>query len=579
MPSRKPTSKPSRFALYLRYSTLEQGDQQYSTIDTQRETNAAHIARLGGTIVSEYVDEGFTGTNFKRPGYRRMLQDAEAGLFDSVCVTYMSRLGRGDAFTIARHELERRGVSVTLSCETFADDISGYAAQTMTKLMDGMYPVMVRGWTETKMLRMLEQGYRVCGAVPFGYVSVVAGEAEPGKNPPKRLQIEPTQAGIVREAFNIFLSERCYRNVREYLISITGQEWSHDRLKLLLSNQQYRGRASWGEHENLNAHPAIIDADTFNTAQELTASLNTTGGKAALYANRSLKEGYYFRGRIYCACGSLMTCSWSTGRGGKYLYYLCQRHAKYAAPCENPQVSVHRLHEGVFGMIGTMAKSTWQTRQIVEEAAKHLPDTKGLERTLLALRRERASLAQSARTTEAALDFATAASLPGLMAKLNSLRASEATKASEVTSAEAELSKAYQSRPSVRELQETCSRFSEAWENLEEDEKERASALLIGRVDIKEYAAEVELRLIGGMFGTTANALEAQTPSLNESETGQDLRNRPLPVRKMVGLRDVSPLNFKPDRTQTRLILPESPSVVPVFRLTVPLTRRGRCAK
>jgi len=191
-----------RYVSYLRCSTDDQKQGDYTTIDTQREINRTHIASLGVTVVGEYSDEGRSGTNLDRPGWQKLLADAAAGKFDVVCVTYMSRLGRGNAFIIAEYELGKLNVRVEMVKEKFSNDLMGYMSKTMTTMMDGVYPKMVAQWTRTKMEKMVEKGYRTGGTVPFGYTTVIAedgaGFHSPDKAPPKRLVPDDNTAPIVR---------------------------------------------------------------------------------------------------------------------------------------------------------------------------------------------------------------------------------------------------------------------------------------------------------------------------------------------------------------------------------------------
>src|SRR4051812_48683854 len=99
--SRRKTTGPLRYAIYSRCSSDDQAQGDFTTIETQREINRQHVLNAGGILVREYADEGKSGTNLNRPEWRQLRADAEAGLFDVVVATYMSRIGRGDPYTIA----------------------------------------------------------------------------------------------------------------------------------------------------------------------------------------------------------------------------------------------------------------------------------------------------------------------------------------------------------------------------------------------------------------------------------------------------------------------------------------------
>ena len=119
----KRTNGPKRYAIYLRCSSDDQAQGDFTTIDTQREINTKHVTEAGGILVQEYVDEGKTGTNLKRSGWQALQRDAQAGRFDAVCVTYMSRLARGEAYHVAAYIMGEAGVQIELVREKFTPDL------------------------------------------------------------------------------------------------------------------------------------------------------------------------------------------------------------------------------------------------------------------------------------------------------------------------------------------------------------------------------------------------------------------------------------------------------------------------
>jgi len=133
----------------------------------------------------------------------------------------MSRLGRGEMYTIAEYELSKRHIFVEMVKEKFAADLAGYMTKTMTTMMDGFYPKMVGQWTRTKMERMVERGYHCGGITPFGYktetVTDAAGFHAPGKEPPKRLVPDEEKAPLVRNAYNMATRRAGMNQIARYL--------------------------------------------------------------------------------------------------------------------------------------------------------------------------------------------------------------------------------------------------------------------------------------------------------------------------------------------------------------------------
>ena len=83
-----------RAALYMRLSRDDDGAGESASIATQRRMLQDYAADNGYPVVAEYVDDGWSGTNFDRPGFRRLIADIEAKKIDLVITKDLSRLGR-----------------------------------------------------------------------------------------------------------------------------------------------------------------------------------------------------------------------------------------------------------------------------------------------------------------------------------------------------------------------------------------------------------------------------------------------------------------------------------------------------
>lgn len=88
-------------ALYLRLSLSDgdlgkNGKDESNSIENQRTLLLDYIKKAEGisAVTKEYVDDGYTGTNFERPGFKKMMEDAKNGLIDTIMVKDLSRLGR-----------------------------------------------------------------------------------------------------------------------------------------------------------------------------------------------------------------------------------------------------------------------------------------------------------------------------------------------------------------------------------------------------------------------------------------------------------------------------------------------------
>jgi len=268
----KRNNGPKRYAIYLRCSSDDQKQGDFTTIDVQREKNQEHVAKQGGVLVGIYADEGKSGTSLNRPDWKRLLSDAQAGKFDAVCVTYMSRLGRGNAFAIAEYELGKLSVCVETVQENFSDDLAGHVNKQMTILMDGMYPKMVSQWTRTKMEQMVSKGYVPGRNIHFGYLKEAVTDAtmvsSSDKEPPKRFIPHPDEAPFVRRAFELYAETHRVNDVMSYLSEVTPKKWSWDNTMRLLRNDLYRGILRFGEWVNLTAHEPLVSEALWDKVRE-----------------------------------------------------------------------------------------------------------------------------------------------------------------------------------------------------------------------------------------------------------------------------------------------------------------------
>jgi DNA invertase Pin-like site-specific DNA recombinase len=113
-----------RCAVYTRKSNEEGLDQEYNSIDAQRDAGQAYIVsqRSEGwiAVADDYDDAAFSGGNMERPGLKRLLRDIEAGKIDVIVVYKIDRLTRSLAdFSKMVEVFERQGVSFVSVTQQF----------------------------------------------------------------------------------------------------------------------------------------------------------------------------------------------------------------------------------------------------------------------------------------------------------------------------------------------------------------------------------------------------------------------------------------------------------------------------
>lgn len=86
--------QPNNTALYMRLSRDDESYGDSVSIEMQRMILRQFAEENGFRIVDEYIDDGYSGTNFNRPAFQRMIEDIEAGKVNAVCTKDLSRFGR-----------------------------------------------------------------------------------------------------------------------------------------------------------------------------------------------------------------------------------------------------------------------------------------------------------------------------------------------------------------------------------------------------------------------------------------------------------------------------------------------------
>jgi site-specific DNA recombinase len=490
---KKPTNRPLRCAIYLRCSTDDQKYGDFTTIDTQRQINREHVTKLGGEIVAEYNDEGRTGTNLKRADWKRMLADAAGKRFDTVVVTYMSRLARGEVYHVAEYLLGESKVEVDMVYEDFTPDMAGQMNKNLKIFMDGMYPKQVSEWTKTKQAQMVKMGYHTGGVPTFGFCSEpVPGMTDtllPGgkiKPAPRRIIPHPEQAPHILKAFEIFAEFDNMGEVRRYLRrEVPDCTWTVERISKLLRNDKYIGVARFGEHMNPAAHEPIVSPELWEQVQALLSNperRRNTRSEGWAEGRQRDPMTYYLKGRIYCKnCGCRMTPAAFRGRTTIVSYYQCIHGTQYGADCPVKRVNAATLHSTILGEVQRCAEHPSRLIRLYESVAKNLPSpSETREEIKQAKRNQRETEKKIERIIEA---IKVVGGSNALAEELRILEARREEWIKRVEELEAAQVRRTLPRPDAATIAGLWSGFLERWAALSEEERVELLPLVVDRVD------------------------------------------------------------------------------------------------
>jgi site-specific DNA recombinase len=334
--SRRPSSggaaapETKRVAIYTRKSTTMGLEQDFNSLDAQRDACLTYIERQPGwKLVDErYDDGGFTGANIDRPAFTRLMADIEAHKVDVIVVYKVDRLSRSLLdFVKVMERLNAAGASFVSITQNFSTaDAMGRLTMNMLMSFAEFEREMISERTRDKIAGARRKGKWTGGPVPFGY-SVKD----------KKLYINDVEAHVVREAFALFLQHRQMAVVARVLNrrglqprasrrqSKRGLLWTKDTIARVLRSPLYVGLMMHGDERFPGEHPPLIEQSTYQEAQRL---LGESG--RALRVHGTNPE-YVLRGLLCCGtCGDPMTPASTTKKSGKsYRFYRCSRRDKY----------------------------------------------------------------------------------------------------------------------------------------------------------------------------------------------------------------------------------------------------------
>lgn len=192
-----------KVAIYIRLSKedVDKGFDESESITNQKSLLIEYVKNLGWEyeLVDIYIDPGYTGTNFNRPDFQRMIIDIENGKVNMVITKDLSRLGRdyietGEYIEKWFPEHEVRYVSVTDGIDTFATNNGNNDIAPFKSILNDMYSKDLSKKIRTALHTMQKQGKWVGGKTALGYVK--------DPNDKNKLVICEPEAEIVRTIFH-----------------------------------------------------------------------------------------------------------------------------------------------------------------------------------------------------------------------------------------------------------------------------------------------------------------------------------------------------------------------------------------
>ena len=350
-------------ALYCRLSRDDGTESESNSIGNQKKLLSQKAKEMGLTDTKYYVDDGYTGTNFNRPGFQQLIDDIEIGLVSAVMVKDLSRLGRDyvsvgnytDSY-FPEHNIRFIAVNDAIDSDEGESEIAPFK-----NILNEMYA--------RDISKKIRSSHRLRGSMgeplsqpPYGYMKSLENK--------KKWIIDPEAATVVKSIFKMCLggkgNETIARELQENKVLIpmaywrskglnrggkktqtNPYKWCKTTVQKILSQQEYCGdiinfktysksfknkrriensKENWAVFKDVNE--PIIDRETFETVQKFISKTKRRAPK------KENGERSIFNGLIYCGdCHSKMRYHTSTSNKEIHYFTCSDNKVDYRGKC------------------------------------------------------------------------------------------------------------------------------------------------------------------------------------------------------------------------------------------------------
>lgn len=394
-------NKLFRAALYMRLSRDDEGTGESASISTQRDILRSFAQAQGIAVVDEYIDDGFSGTNYDRPDFQRMIGDIEQGRVNCVITKDLSRLGRNSAKTteLLDEFFPKLGVRYIAIGDGYDSAFltNGTAIATpFMLLVNELYArdtsLKIRASFKSKM----ENGDFISNFAPYGYKKDPANK--------NHLIVDEAAAEVVRSIFQMAASgwrtsdiarelnakkiptPAEYRCIHHPNLDISNysdrREWTSATLCKMMRNCVYAGHTAQGKTTKVsfksketrviskddwivvkNTHEAIIPETLFQQVRRRSVARRCVPNRGFINV---------FSGVAKCPdCGRNMTTAPTRKKGSTY-NLCCGGYKSYGAvECSNHFIEYDSLYRVVQEELRSLLSITAREREEIISALEN----------------------------------------------------------------------------------------------------------------------------------------------------------------------------------------------------------------
>ena len=391
-------SKPMDYqaALYIRLSKEDENEGPSESVTNQKSLLDEFVKNNRLSVYDVYIDDGYSGTNFDRPDFQRMIGDIEAGKVNMVITKDLRRLGRDYIMTghyMERYFPEKRVRYISLldgidtGVESTANDITPFRA-----IMNDMYAKDISRKIKSVKRDKQRKGQFIGGKPVYGY------RMHPTEK--NKIVVDEGAAVVVRRIFAMALEGVSCRQIATQLNAegvptpaayaglpvpnpgpYTGL-WSSERISEMLQNETYIGNMVQGRSVKISykskkclkqdrenwvvvegTHEPLVDNETFQKVRMLVNSRRHT---------RSRTYDFLLKGLIFChECGyPLAVLNRKNAAGEDVLYFVCRTYQRFtkAGVCTCHSIKEKTVTDAVIAKAREVCEACLNPRELLPMA-------------------------------------------------------------------------------------------------------------------------------------------------------------------------------------------------------------------
>ena len=375
-------------ALYCRLSKDDDGKiGESSSIQTQRDILENYCWQQGYLIHDYYVDDGYSGLNYDRPAFQRMLNDIDIGNVNMVVTKDLSRLGRDYIQTGYFTEIyfQNKQVRYIAINDGYDSNLDNNDIAPFRHILNDMYARDLSRKVKSAKRQLMKNGYYISGQTAYGYKVNLENK--------NQLIVDDEVADVIKWIYNLSLAGYSAKKIAFTLteaqiitpgayklkngdtrftrqVNVSGGlRWSWETIQTILKDRVYMGDMENHKSEKVsyklkkyvtipqeqriiveNTHEAIISREDWRKVQQLVSA-----------RHRKPHNNFenLFRGTIYCLdCGNKLGMQSKKQKNGNIHHtYRCDKHYLYPEKCPKPhQITYVNLYNVILERIQKLTK-------------------------------------------------------------------------------------------------------------------------------------------------------------------------------------------------------------------------------